>query len=223
MALLSSALGLPAAITNTPTGFNNTPSAAQGLANNVASNITGIISTKPSAKYASGARCILKMNGNIVGFAFDVSWRINTPVKQILTIDDYLPTELAPQRVTVDGTISALHIPGQSAGTLMWQADVLNFLSQQYVSIEVRDSATDQLMFFTAEALVTGRSEDLKVDSLSQVQLTWTAIGYLDERTPAAPANLNNTEQSQVTAAPQANTSLASNLINTIASKLPSF
>jgi hypothetical protein len=174
-------------------GFNNTPPIGQRLADNVASNVSGIFSTKAQAKYASGARCQLKINGGLVGFAFDISWRMNTTVVEVNTIDDYLPYELAPQRITCEGTLSALHIPGTSTGTLLWQPDILNFLFQQYISIEVRDSASDQLLFFTDKAMITSRSEDIRVDSLAQVQLSWKAIGYRDERTPELPVDLNQT------------------------------
>src|ERR1051326_8653734 len=106
-------------------GFNNTPpNLGSTLASNLGENVSGIFSTKPTAKYASGARCILKINDKICGFAFGISWKITTSVIEITTIDDYLPYELAPQRVSVEGTISALHIPGQSAGTELWQPDV---------------------------------------------------------------------------------------------------
>lgn len=165
-------------------GFNNRPSIPQRAVDNVASNATGIFSTKPNARFASGARCLLKINGKLTGFAFGISWRINTQVTEIQTIDDYFPHELAPQRITVEGTLSALHIPGTSAGTELWQADALNFLFQQYISIEVRDSATDQLLFYTSKAMITSRQEDIRVDSLSNVQLSWRAIGFQDERRP---------------------------------------
>lgn len=152
---------------------------------NLNSNISGIFSTKPTAKYASGARTILRINGEIVGFAFGISWRIVTNVVEINTIDDYMPHELAPQRIYVDGTISALHIPGTSAGTELWQPDMLDFLLQQYVTLEVRD-VHDKLLFYTSKAMITSRSEDIRVDSLANVQLTWKAIGFRDERDPAS-------------------------------------
>lgn len=162
-------------------GFNNRPNS---IADNLASNVSGIFSTKSSARYASGARTTMKINGKITGFAFGISWRINTAVTDINTIDDYFPAELAPQRVTCEGTISALHIPGQSAGTELWQPDALNFLFQQYITIEVRDSATDQLLFYTSKAMITSRMEDIRVDSLANVSLSWRAIGFQDERKP---------------------------------------
>lgn len=170
-------------------GFNNRPNGDSRLADNITSQMSGIFSTRPSAKYASGARTILKINNQICGFAFGISWRINTTVTEINTIDNYAPWELAPQRVTVEGSIAALHIPGQSIGTELWQPDMLNFLLQQYITIEVRDSATDQLLFFTNKAMITSRQEDIRVDSLANVQLTWRAIGFKDERSPKTATN----------------------------------
>lgn len=167
-----------------PSGFNNRPPVAQQLLDNVASNVSGIISTRPTAKYASGARCILKINNEIAGFAFGVSWRITTMATEINTIDDYFPYELAPQRIQVEGTISALHIPGQSAGTKLWQPDSLSFMFHKYITIEVRDIVTDDILFLTTKAVITSRAEDLKVDQLSSVQLSFKAIGFRDEREP---------------------------------------
>lgn len=173
------------------TGFDNKPGFAENLVNNAASNVAGIFSTRPNAKFMSGARCTLKINGKLVGFAFGISWTINTQVTEINTIDDYLPAELAPQRITVEGTISALHVPGTSANTEGWQADVLSFLFAPYVSIEARDSATNQLIFATDKAMIVTRQEELRVDSLANVTLRWRAIGYIDEKTPQPAHNYN--------------------------------
>ncbi len=179
-----------------PTGFNNKPNIGGQLLDNVASNVSGVFSTKPSARYASGARCLLKINGKLSGFAFGISWRITTQVTEIQTIDDYFPHELAPQRVSVEGTISALHIPGQSAGTELWQPDALNFLFQQYITIEVRDT-NDQLLFYTNKAMITSRAEDIKVDALSNVQLSWRAIGFQDERKPELAQGVQDNKENK--------------------------
>lgn len=165
-------------------GFNNRPPVGQQLVDNAASNVAGILSTRPSARYTSGARTILKVNNKICGFAFGISWNITTAVTDIMTLDDYLPYEMAPQRIMVTGTISALHIPGTSAGTELWQGDVLAFLFHRYITIEVRDVNTDDILFLTTKAVITSRSEDLKVDQLGSVQLSFKAIGYRDEKDP---------------------------------------
>lgn len=178
-------------------GFNNRPNVAQAVTDNVVGgNIGGVFSTKTAARFASGARTVLKINGQVTGFAFGVSWRINTAVTEINTIDDYFPAELAPQRVTCEGSISAMHIPGQSAGALQWQPDALNFLFQQYITIEVRDSATDQLLFYTTKAMITSRVEDIRVDSLANVTLQWKAIGFRDEREPKLAEGISKTNTS---------------------------
>jgi hypothetical protein len=200
-------------------GFNNKPNAGSQLANNIASNISGVFSTKSSARYASGARTILKINGKVSGFAFGISWKITTQVTDINTIDDYFPHELAPQRVTVEGTLSALHIPGQSAGTELWQPDALNFLFQQYITIEVRDSATDQLLFYTSKAMVTSRQEDVRVDSLANVQLSWRAIGFQDERKPELAQGVQATAKTEKKQ-PQ---SRLQDQVNQVADKLRNF
>ena len=204
-----------------PSGFNNKPEVAQGLLDNVASNVAGIISTRPSAKYAAGARTTLKINGKLVGFAFGVSWKINTMVTEINTIDDYFPAELAPQRVTCEGTISALHIPGVSAGTQLWQPDAINFLFQQYITIEVRDT-NDQMMFYTNKAMIVSRSEDLKVDSLANVTLQFRAIGFQDERKPEIADDAQKPAAKTTTAEGSADSSRKSTTQN-IANQLRGF
>ena len=173
-----------------PNSFNNRPPIGQSILDNtIGGNLSGIISSRPSAKYASGARCSLKINGKLVGFAFGVSWRCTTMFTEVNTIDDTMPAELAPQRITVDGTISALHIPGQSATTSLWQADILSFLFHRYIHIEVRDSQTDQLLFATDKAVITSRQEDIRVDQLANVSLSFKAIGWVDEQKPTLPDN----------------------------------
>lgn len=173
-------------------GFNNTPPVLQQAANNLLEgNIGGIISTRPIAKYMSGARTILRINSDIVGFAFSVAWHVDTSYTEIETIDDVFAAELAPRRVKVDGSISALHIPGKGPGPQLWQPDVLSFLFNKYITIEVRDSQTNQLLFFTSKAVIANRREEIRVDDLAQVQLNFLAIGFLDERTPDEPTGVD--------------------------------
>jgi hypothetical protein len=173
-----------------PTGFNNVPDFGQQLTDNIlGGNLSGIISTRPSAKYMSGARTVLRINGKPVGFAFGVSWRIDTAFTEVNAIDNPLPEELVPKAIKVSGSISALHIPGQGAGAQLWQPDILSFLFHQYLTIEVRDSVTNQLLFYASKAVITSRQEDIKVDDLAQVSLSFMAIGFKDEKTPEIPSD----------------------------------
>ena len=147
----------------------------------------GILSAKPMGRYFTGARCVIKINGDLAGFAFAVSWRINTQQEEIWTIDDYTPYEIAPKRVTVEGTIGMFHIPGKGPSKELIQSNVLSFMFNKYITIEVRDSSTDQLLFKTNKAVVTSRNQDVKAEELSTIQLSWKAIGWADEQFPALP------------------------------------
>ena len=162
------------------------------FAGNAASNLEGIFSLKPMAKYFSGARCVIRMNGKIVGFAFGISWRIVTDAVEINTIDDYLPYELAPSRISVSGQITGFRIPGSGPGTLLLQPDQLSFLHQRYVNIEVRDSQTDNLIFLTKKALITSRSENITAENIAKMTMDFKAIGFFDERTPQIPSGVGS-------------------------------
>jgi len=163
------------------------------LASNLTSNIDSLISIKPVAKYASGARTVLRINDKIVGFAMGVSWNIETTVSELRVIDDYLPAELAPRHVAVTGTFSGIMIPGMGPSNELIQSDVLNFLQQKYITIEVRDSQSDNLLFFTNKAMITTRSESLNSEQLGKIMLNWRAIGWKDDRKPI-PVTDPNTE-----------------------------
>jgi hypothetical protein len=170
---------------------------ANGLVDNLTSNVSGIFSLKPMAKYLSGARCVLRLNGKIVGFAFNISWKISTAVTEIMTIDDYFPHELAPSRISVSGTISGFRIPGSGPTQQLLQADALSFLHQRYIQIEVRDTQTDNLIFLTKHALVTSRSENISTSALATMKLDFKAIGWVDEKTPELPEGIGSTVDDQ--------------------------
>lgn len=152
------------------------------LAGNLAGQVTDLFSIKPLAKYASGARTTLKINDKIVGFATSISWNIETTVSEIRAIDEYVPLELAPRYVTVSGSIGGLMIPGTGPSNENIQSNVINFLQQKYMTIEVRDSQSDNLLFFTNRAMVVSRSESLNSEQLGKITLNWRAIGWKDDK-----------------------------------------
>lgn len=167
---------------------------APAVLENAARQGTGIISTRPNARFITGARCILKVNSQLYGFAFNVSWRIHTDVTEIKTIDDYLPYEFAPNMIMVEGTLGAFRIPGRGATAEFQQASVLSFPFHKYITIEVRDEVTNYLLFYTDKAVITTRAEDISNDRLSTVTLNWRAIGWKDDLELAGlPVNANTT------------------------------
>ena len=60
-------------------GFDRSAS-GNSFADNALSSLSSILSLRPQAKYMTGARTIIRVNGDIVAFAFQVAWSIRTEV-----------------------------------------------------------------------------------------------------------------------------------------------
>lgn len=168
-------------------GRQSVGSAVQGLATNTLGQLGPIFTLSPVAKYITGARTVIKVNGKPVVFAFQVSWTVTTDQVEINTIDDPLPHEIAPRRITVSGTLGGFVIPGQSATTEVIQSNVLSFLSNKYISIEVVDSQTQSILFKTNSAVVTNCSTTSNAGQPATMTLQWKAIGWQNEFAPETP------------------------------------
>jgi hypothetical protein len=165
------------------------------LGKNALSNFQGMLSTKPVAKYMSGARTIIKINGRIAAFATGVSWKITTESKEIWGIDNYMPQEIVPNKIMVSGTINGLVIPGNGPTNQLITPDVLSFLFHKHIAIEVRDSQTDSLLFYTGRATIVDRQDNVKSGQLANITLRFKAIAYRDEKIPEYPRGAEGSDQ----------------------------
>lgn len=180
------------AFTKPSTGSN----AVDGLAENLVSSAVGGLSPLNNfGRYMSGARAIIKVNDKLFGFAFAVNFNINTEAPEVWTIDDWTPYELAPSRVTINGTLSMFHIPGKGPTKQLVQANVLSFLMHKYITLEISDQTTGQIIFKTDRAFITSKNQSLQAGELSTIQLSWKAIGWTDEQTPAYPDGATTSEK----------------------------
>lgn len=165
-------------------GFGRGSSTRETLADQFGSQFGTIFTLRPQAKYLSGARTVIKINGTIIGFAFRVTWDARTISDEIYTIDDPMPWELAPKRIEVSGTLGLFQIPGESPQAMAMQSDVASFLMDRYITIEVKDTATDATIFRAGSALITGQRGSLSSEQLGSTELTWKAIGWQAENAP---------------------------------------
>jgi hypothetical protein len=158
------------------------------LAENLVSSAVGALSPLNNfARYMTGARAIIKVNGKLFGFAYGVNYTINTPHEEVWTIDDWTAYELAPQRISISGTLGMFHVPGKSPTEQLVQANVLSYLMHKYITIEISDQMTGEKIFKTERAVITSKSQNLNAGELSTINLTWKAIGWIDELTPKYP------------------------------------
>ena len=148
------------------------------LTNEVAS---AIAFNRPSAKYMTGARTVVKINDTIIGFAFQVTWNVQNETMPIYTIDDVAPWEIAPQRVSVSGTLGLFQIPGNSPVKAGIMTDLSSFLANKYITIEVKDSSTDSILFKTTTAMATSLQADVNSEKLSTYSISWRAVGWQAE------------------------------------------
>jgi len=142
---------------------------------------------KAENKYMTGSRAIIKINNKLVGFAHSVTFRVNTSQTDILTIDDWTPYEIAPSRVSIEGTLGMFHIPGKGASAELIQSNILSFLHHQYITIEIKDRTTDHLIFKTNRAVITSRYQELNAGQMSNVVINFKAMGWVDEMKPEYP------------------------------------
>jgi hypothetical protein len=177
-------------------GFDSNINKIQRNIDNAAGQFANTLG-RPVGKYMTGARVTLRINKKLAGFAFGISWRIETQQMEIQTIDDYMPAEIAPTRIHVTGSINCLHIPGSGPSKIQIQSNSLSFLAHQYIEIEARDSQTDELLFYTPKAVITNRQEDLQAGQLGQMTLQFTAIGWKDEMEPTKPKGIDGDTQAQ--------------------------
>jgi len=138
--------------------------------------------------FFTGSRAIIKVNDQLFGFAFSVTFNIKTDYQENRTIDQPIAVELMPTRITVDGSLSMFHIPGKGPTFQLVQSNVLSFLMHKYITIEIRDQATDKLIFKTNKAVITGRNQSVTAGEISTMSLSWSALGWVDElEQPSVP------------------------------------
>jgi hypothetical protein len=138
-------------------------------------------------RYFTGSRAIIKINDKLFGFAFGVTYNIQTSVDEIKTIDSWVPYELCPKMITVNGTLSMFHIPGKGPSRELIMPNVLSFIFHRYITISIRDHTTDQVIFETNKAFITGKSQSIRAGEISEITLEWRALGWADEMAPAYP------------------------------------
>ncbi len=146
---------------------------------------------RPIGKYMTGARAIIKVNGKLAGFAFNISWSVNTSYQEIHEIDNFLPYELAPQVISVSGTIGMFHIPGQGPAAEGIMPNVLSFLHHKYISIEVQDQSTGNIILNITKAVITNKQQALNAGEVSQINLSFKAIGWSDDQPPTKVSDID--------------------------------
>lgn len=168
---------------------------AKELIGNSLNNAAAVSPLNDFGRYMTGSRAIIKISDKLFGFAFRVSFSIETEQMEIWTIDDYTPYELAPNRVKVSGTLSMFHIPSKGPTEQFVQANVLGHLFHKYITIRIEDQLTGNKIFETNRAQITSRNQTLTAGEISTIELSWKAVGWRDQITPFYPGGHDASSQ----------------------------
>jgi hypothetical protein len=135
-------------------------------------------------KIHTGARAIVKINNELMVYALAVQYQVVTEYKPIQGIDNPLPEELAPVNIEVSCILTNLRVPRQSASILALQPTMLNLMHQGYVSIEIRDRVTNDVMLYIPKAMLIKRTGAISARATGGETWFFVGIGYWDERDP---------------------------------------
>lgn len=156
---------------------------------------TNLFSAAPAGKYVTGARIKLKINDDLVYFADRIAWRMETETVEIRELDSMAPYEIAPVTVGCSGMIGGLRIPNQSPASLMYQANVMSHLFQQYFTLEVRDVSSDALLLYVGKAMISSREESVTAEQLMGSSFSWRAVSWKDEMEPMLPDSISEMDK----------------------------
>jgi hypothetical protein len=122
-------------------------------------------------------------SGKLIAFAMDVSYTLTTDYKEIRTIDNSLPEDMAPAQIEVEVVCHTIKIPKESPIINGFAPSIFTHLDQAYIRIELRDKITGAYILLIPRALMTKRSGVIKARGIGSETWTFRGMAYQDELT----------------------------------------
>ena len=123
------------------------------------------------------------INGTLLGFITAVpQWVITTDQREAREIDSNIPAELMPGSYRVNGSFSILR--GRDTGGLEGAgivASAQNMLLQKYLTIELQDRLTDQMVFRAVNCAVLRQSWSIAPKQIIQGTFDWVGTVFENE------------------------------------------
>ena len=135
----------------------------------------------------SGARALVSLNGTPYAAGYVLDYSFDTSTYPIHSVDDPLPQELVPDKISVSMSVrifrtpdndpvqQKLALPADPAG--ITSVD-LGYTQFRYITVELRDSVTDAVILYVPRAMVTRRSGSVASEGLLSETLSLTGIGF---------------------------------------------
>ena len=125
-----------------------------------------------------GADVKIYLGGNLYAESQGITYTIDYGEQEIYGIDSQFPQEIAPTRVSVQGTISGIRI--KMAGGLQSyniRTKINEILFAPYISLKVMDRHSDLVLLFVPNIKVT--NEQVQVQTKGIVRVTFNFKGIV--------------------------------------------
>lgn len=133
--------------------------------------------------YMTGAMCLLKVNGKVVGFANGINFQVRIENRSLNTIDNIHPLEIYPYRTNISGQLHNFVVAGLSPTRMKIMPIIDNILISKYVTIEVYKKNTngtlEKLVTFP-KSMIVDRAETHPAGNVSRVTLTFVSTSWED-------------------------------------------
>lgn len=165
--------------------FQQIVEAAKAIARqNALASAASLIGLKPQPRIMSGARAVIKINGQVAALCTNVSYEITMDWSEIRGIDELIPNDLAPNSFSVKGSMILYRVPNKSPIKDYLSQDMFSGILWPYSTIEIRDKRTDELIMLVRRAAITSRAESFAPGQLTATTMSFVGVGFRDEEVP---------------------------------------
>lgn len=125
----------------------------------------------------TGSQVKVYIGGNLYSEAQSVSYTIDLGQDSIYGVDSYMPQEIRPTRVSVQGTIQAVYV-GASGGPQGKdaRAKINEVLYQPYVALRIKDHKNGEDLLFLPQCMIAQESMSISNKGVVRVTLNFKGI-----------------------------------------------
>lgn len=129
----------------------------------------------------TGARTIINVNNSLFPLVTDLTIELNMEHVEIQAIDTLSSEEIAPNRVSVRVTMTAIRTPENSYVQRGIMPSVGQIMTANYITLEVKDRVLDSTIFYAPKLRATGMTLRDPARGLASATITFMGIFGWDE------------------------------------------
>jgi hypothetical protein len=124
----------------------------------------------------SGASIILKINGQAYNSVKSIRLTIDYGEDSIYGIDSTLPQEIRQTRFAMQGIVTGIKLHSDTLQQRTIIRTLKNSLQAQYISIQILDRITSEMIYFIQQAKVTTESFSVSAKGVAEISFNFKGI-----------------------------------------------